>query len=99
MAEAAKKITATATKTTQPAVEKKAATAKAPTPIKATTRKAPVAKAQKATAVTSKIHLMPPSYEQIANLAHKYWADRCHQDGFHEDDWYRAEQELRGKAS
>jgi hypothetical protein len=39
------------------------------------------------------------SLEEIARLAHKYWAERGHQDGYHEEDWYRAEQELRGKAS
>jgi DUF2934 family protein len=39
------------------------------------------------------------SPEEIARLAHQYWAERGHQDGYHEEDWYRAEQELRGKAS
>jgi hypothetical protein len=39
------------------------------------------------------------SREEIARLAHQYWAERGHQDGHHEEDWYRAEQELRGKAS
>jgi hypothetical protein len=39
------------------------------------------------------------SPEEIARLAHKYWAERGHRDGYHEEDWFRAEQELRGKAS
>jgi hypothetical protein len=39
------------------------------------------------------------SREQIAQLAHRFWAERGHKDGHHEEDWYRAEQELRGKAS
>jgi hypothetical protein len=39
------------------------------------------------------------SREQVALLAHKYWAERGHQHGHHVDDWLRAEQELRGKAS
>lgn len=39
------------------------------------------------------------SREEIARLAHQYWAERGHRDGHHEEDWYRAEQELRGKAS
>jgi hypothetical protein len=39
------------------------------------------------------------AHDQVAQLAHKYWAERGHQHGHHEDDWYRAEQELRGKAS
>ena len=38
-------------------------------------------------------------HDQVAMLAHQFWAERGHQHGHHEDDWYRAEQELRGKAS
>jgi hypothetical protein len=37
--------------------------------------------------------------DQVAQLAHRFWAERGHQHGHHEEDWYRAEQELRGKAS
>lgn len=40
-----------------------------------------------------------PTHEQIADLARKYWAQRGYIDGHHEEDWHRAEQELRGKAS
>jgi Protein of unknown function (DUF2934) len=47
----------------------------------------------------AKTHSNSPSHDQIADLARKYWADRGYKDGHHEDDWYRAEQELRGKAS
>jgi hypothetical protein len=39
------------------------------------------------------------SPEQIAELAHKFWAERGHKHGHHEEDWLRAEKELRGKAS
>ncbi|MGO9936368.1 MAG: DUF2934 domain-containing protein [Terracidiphilus sp.] len=39
------------------------------------------------------------SPEEIARLAHQYWAERGHQHGHHEEDWFRAEQELLGKAS
>ena len=39
------------------------------------------------------------SREQIAQLAHRFWAERGHQHGQHEEDWYRAERELRGMAS
>jgi len=41
----------------------------------------------------------PPSSEQIARLAEKYWAERGHPDGSPEQDWLRAERELIGKAS
>lgn len=40
-----------------------------------------------------------PSHEQIAELARKYWAERGYKDGHQEEDWLRAEQELRAKAS
>ncbi len=40
-----------------------------------------------------------PSYEQIAQLAERYWAERGWQDGYAEQDWLRAERELVGAAS
>ncbi len=40
-----------------------------------------------------------PSREEIEQLAKKYWAQRGFQDGFAEQDWLRAEEELRQKAS
>jgi hypothetical protein len=39
------------------------------------------------------------SHEQIAMLAHRYWAERGRQHGHDAEDWFRAEEELRGKAS
>jgi hypothetical protein len=40
-----------------------------------------------------------PSREEIARLAEKFWAERGWQEGHAEQDWLRAEQELRGMAS
>jgi Protein of unknown function (DUF2934) len=65
--------------------------------------KAP-AKPKKATKKTETavegIKVVPaPSPEEIAALARKYWAERGWQDGYAEQDWLRAEHELRGKAS
>jgi len=40
-----------------------------------------------------------PSREEIERLARTYWAQRGYQDGFAEQDWLRAEQELLKKAS
>lgn len=37
--------------------------------------------------------------DQVASLAHRFFAERGYQHGHHEEDWYRAEQELRGRAS
>ncbi len=39
------------------------------------------------------------SREQIAQLAHRFWNERGRQHGHHEEDWFRAEEMLRGKAS
>ncbi|MGC1872237.1 MAG: DUF2934 domain-containing protein [Acidobacteriaceae bacterium] len=40
-----------------------------------------------------------PSREQIEQLARKFWAERGYQDGYAEQDWFRAEQELHHMAS
>lgn len=72
--------------------------AKAPAKRKSTTKKSA---APKQVAPVQGIHLAPaqPSYDQVAELARKYWAERGYQDGHDEEDWFRAEQELRSKAS
>lgn len=36
-----------------------------------------------------------PSHEEIANLAHSYWVARGYEYGSPEEDWLRAEQELK----
>ena len=36
-------------------------------------------------------------HEQIALLAYSYWESRGRKGGSPEDDWYRAEQEIRGR--
>jgi hypothetical protein len=35
--------------------------------------------------------------EEIARLAYSYWEARGGEGGSPEDDWFRAEQEVRGK--
>jgi hypothetical protein len=40
-----------------------------------------------------------PSREEVEKLAQRYWAQRGYIDGFAEQDWLRAEQELLQKAS
>ena len=47
----------------------------------------------------SNVTQMKYSHDQVAQLAHKYWAERGHKDGHHLEDWFRAEQEIRHKAS
>jgi hypothetical protein len=69
----------------------KVKTTKAPAkPRKTTTKK----KAVEATATA-----VMPSREEIERLAREYWAKRGFQDGYAEQDWLRAEQELQQKAS
>ena len=40
-----------------------------------------------------------PSEEQIAALAYSYWEARGYQGGSSEEDWFRAEKELRERQS
>lgn len=51
------------------------------------------------TKVKSKVTEIGISHEEIAKLAHRYWAERGGQHGHHVEDWLRAERELLGKAS
>ncbi|MGB8029190.1 MAG: DUF2934 domain-containing protein [Terracidiphilus sp.] len=39
------------------------------------------------------------SHDQVAQLAHRFWNERGRVHGHHEEDWFRAEQALRSKAS
>jgi len=77
---------------------KKTTTRKPKTESAAKTVKAP-AKAKAVKTTPNNLMVMPPSEEQIRALAHKYWAERGYQHGHDAADWFRAEQELRGKAS
>lgn len=43
--------------------------------------------------------LASPSQDEIARLAYTYWADRGYQGGSSEEDWLRAEQELRFRSA
>jgi hypothetical protein len=40
-----------------------------------------------------------PAREEIEKLARAYWEQRGYQDGYAEQDWLRAEQELLKMAS
>ena len=53
-------------------------------------RRKPAAKKQ-----TAPVPSTGPSKEEIARLAEKYWAERGWPQGSPEQDWLRAEQELR----
>lgn len=55
--------------------------------------------AAKKTGTLATVTPISVSHESVAELAHRFWAERGGTHGYHEDDWFRAEQELRGKAS
>ena len=63
---------------------------------KPTTQKAV---AKKAAAKTGIAIMKPVVREEVAVLAHRFWAERGYNHGHHVEDWFRAEQALRGKAS
>jgi hypothetical protein len=63
---------------------------------KKTTEKKVTATKSKA-AEPAKIHIV--THEEVSRLAHQYFIERGHQHGEHVNDWFRAEQELRNKAS
>jgi len=54
--------------------------------------------AKKAKAAPAARPAMPPR-EEIEKLARAYWEQRGYQDGYAEQDWLRAEQELLKIAS
>ena len=59
-------------------------------------KKAPAAKKK---TVAEQVSATTPSHEEIARLAQQYWAERGWQEGQAEQDWLRAERELRQMAS
>lgn len=69
----------------EPAAEKKPKAAPKAKAVKETT--------PKVAADTANVKQWP-SHEEIARLAHRYYEERGLQDGFHEQDWFRAEQNL-----
>jgi L-fucose isomerase-like protein len=61
--------------------------------------KAPAKPKKTATKQAQELKMIDPSHEQIAQLAQQFWAEWSWQDGYAEQDWLRAERELRVTAS
>ena len=61
--------------------------------------KAPAKPKKTTTKKAEELKVKEPSHEQIAQLAQKFWAERGWQDGYAEQDWHQAEQQLRASAS
>ena len=76
-------------------------TTKKPSTRKKTSASAagPKAIAPKRKSASNVTEIRSISRDEIARLAHKFWAQRGFQHGHDAEDWLRAEQELRGKAS
>lgn len=103
MAETTKKAKAPAKPKKAPAEN---AVAPKPAAKKAEETKSTIKKAAAKKVVTKKTEettgiaiVKPVSQEEVAALAHRFWAERGYKHGHHLEDWIRAEQELRGKAS
>lgn len=66
-------------------------------------RKAPTKKASILTMETngsrSSSALGTVPHDEVAQLAHRFWAERGGKHGHDVEDWFRAEQELRARAS
>jgi hypothetical protein len=71
--------------------------APASAPVPAVTVAVAEAKANGSAAAAAKT--VSFSREEVARLAHQFWAERGHRHGSAEEDWFRAEQALRNKAS
>jgi hypothetical protein len=50
-------------------------------------------------APTGEVATVPVEHKRIARLAFFYWEARGHPDGSPEQDWFRAEEELRRRKS
>ena len=72
---------------------------KAKAPAKPRTTAAKKVTTEEKATVAAAVKSVTPSHEEIAQLAQRFWVERGWQDGYAEQDWLRAEQELRGKAS
>jgi hypothetical protein len=72
--------------------------AKAPAKPRTTTATAKQTAVKKAM-VGKPLPAKTPSREEIAKLAHHYWAEGGGQNGQDQQDWLRAERELRKAAS
>ncbi len=55
--------------------------------------------AAKKTVASAKASKASVAHDQVAQLAHRFFTERGHTHGHHEEDWFRAEQELHAKAS
>jgi len=70
-----------------------------PKPRKTAAKKKAADPRSNVTEITAVREQVTVTREEIAQLAHKLWNDRGRQHGKDAEDWFRAEELLRGKAS
>ena len=90
---ATKKATDTAAKKATPTATKAAAKTATKAPAKTPSKKS--ASADSTVQPSAGKH--EPTHAEISHLAHQYWQERGHNHGSHEDDWVRAERELKSR--
>jgi len=67
----------------------------AESPVASTPEPAAAEPALAVSAPTLSVIATEPSHEEVARLAHSYWVGRGCQGGSSEEDWLRAEREIR----
>jgi hypothetical protein len=80
-------------------VKKASAKPKAPAKPRSTAAKKSAGNGAAGNGAPNNVTEIRYSHEQVAQLAHSFYMQRGHQHGHHLEDWFRAEQELRAKAS
>jgi Protein of unknown function (DUF2934) len=80
-------------------VKKSATAPKTAKPSKPSAKKTVASAKANGTSMSSGTNGSSISHDQVARLAHRFFIERGHAHGHHEEDWFRAEQSLRSKAS
>lgn len=85
-----------ATKKTTESAAKKAAKPPAKTAAKKATAPRSAKPAETGRGKSAGKSKQPVTHEQISQLAYQYWLERGRPDGFHHEDWLKAEKALKG---
>jgi len=80
-------------------IKKSAAPKAAAKPSKPSAKKTVASAKANGTSISNGKNGSSISHDQVAQLAHRFFIERGHAHGHHEEDWFRAEQALRSRAS
>lgn len=95
---ATKKSTATPAKKATKTVTKPEVKAAPKAEAKAPSKKAVTPASPAKPAASKAAEKRDPTHAEISHLAHQYWKERGHDHGSHDDDWTRAEKELKSRS-